>query len=193
MKHISTFKIFESLSSKTSGLWYHGDWSLLKDFKDRKMDVEDYKSDRNAIGPGIYFSRDESQARGYANGESGHLYTCEIDIKPSRLLHDNSRVDRARLLKFIKMAPDKEGLYNYGQTIPSAISNALRLNAEGSTNMHDAVMGVYNDLFQKDSRMFGRCMVAIGYDAMLHKLPEVDHLIVWNVDLIKILKVEKIQ
>lgn len=193
MRHISTFKLFES-KDETGGLWYHGDRDKT-DFTDRKMDAEDFRFNRNAVGPGIYFTRLEWQAKGYAidgNPGGGYLYTCEIDVDPKRLMHDDTRIDRAKLLKFIKMAPDKDLLLNYGMNIPDATQNALKLNAESSDNMHDAIMGLYNDLYQRDSRLFGKTMVALGYDAMLHKLPEVDHLIVWNTGKIKIVKEEKV-
>ena len=165
------------------GDWYHGDL-FDTDFNTRKMDVEDYSRDRNAMGPGIYFSRDRSQASGYAE-KSGFIYTATMDLNLKRVMTVKTKPDATKVRKFIMACPDKESLYNYDNNPVKAVEVAIRLNME-SKNLHDAVMGVYNDLYQKDSRGFAKSMVDIGYDAYLHRLPEIDHLIVWNPSVIQI-------
>jgi len=189
-------KLFEAFSHETEGLWYHGDMEKLTTFSGRHLDVKDYSRDRNAWGPGVYFTRLEYQARGYAEGANGHLYTCQIDVEPKRLLHDKTRVNRAKVLQFIRMAPDREMLYNFDEDLDRAEIVALNGFCDAG-DMHSACMMAYNDLYQRDYEAFAKSMIAIGYDAIYHQVnpkyePDAIHLVVWNTDIIKILKVEKI-
>lgn len=180
------------------GLWYHGDTKKYDTFVGRYMDAEDYSRDRNAMGPGIYFTRLKWQSSGYAEGsygsEPGWIYTATMDLDPSRVLDKKTKPDEAKLRKFIDLYPDKEelemNLYNYAQDLDQAREAAVEA-AMDNENMLDATLGLYNDLYGKDSKQFGKSMAAIGYDAYLHKLPEVYHLIVYNPEIIQIKKVEK--
>ena len=174
------------------GEWYHGD-ERKTDFINRNyFDVTDYTRDRNAMGPGIYFTRLKYQANGYA-GDSGYVYTVTVDLDPKRTLEDNTRPNAKVLKKFIDRCPDKELLYNYSPSNFSiAAKKAIDMNME-SRNMLDAVLGLYNDLYQMDAVLFAKVMTEAGYDALYHKVsddPDAIHLIVYNPSIINIVDEE---
>lgn len=180
-----------------SGHWYHGDSEKFSTFKGRLMDSEDYSRNRNAVGPGIYFTRLAWQASGYAD-KGGYVYDATMNIDPSRVMTIGDKPKRTLLRQFIDLAPSEEkrdiGLSNYGESEgdPKAIGNAVQSAFTYSNNMLDSFMGLYNDMYGRDSRAFASSMVKLGYDAYLHKLPEVYHLIVWNTDAIKIEEIKPV-
>lgn len=157
------------------GLWYHGD-TRETDFSDQTMDAEDHTRDRNARGPGIYWTREEHQAKGYGLG--GFLYTATAKIDQTRLMTADHRPTRWFIESFIRLAPmgpRKIGLSNWMNSMKSAIDAYM-----DDESLHEALMGVYNDFYGRDSRAFAKSMVKIGFDAYIHHLPGVDHLVVWN-------------
>jgi hypothetical protein len=181
--------------NKLSGEWYHGD-ERKTDFINRNyFDTTDHSKDRNAMGPGIYFTNSKSQAIGYA-GDNGYVYTCTVNLDPRRTLVDNSKIDIVRLRRFIEKCPDRDLLLNYAEDARSAVEVAVQMNAESSTNMLDALMGAYNDLYHRDAVLFAKVMTEIGYDAFYHQVnpeyaPEAIHLIVYNPAIIRVVKEEK--
>ena len=175
------------------GEWYHGD-ERKTDFVNRKyFDVTDFSRDRNAMGPGIYFTRLKYQASGYA-GDSGYVYTASVNLDPKRTLKDNTKPDARVLRKFIERCPDKEQLYNYSEDLSKAPEIAVEMNMD-SKNMLEALMGLYNDLYQRDAVLFAKVMTEIGYDAFYHKVnprePDAIHLIVYNPAIINVIKEER--
>jgi len=176
-----------------TGLWYHGDRNKTN-FFNRKFDVEDYTRDRNAVGPGIYFTRIKWYANGYAEPD-GYVYTVKVNLKPSRVLTDTTPADLAKVRAFVEGCEDDDLLANYGQPRRKAVENAVKLNAE-SGDLLSAVIGVYNDLYQRDSAKFAEMMVKIGYDALLHQpnpehAPEVFNLVVYEPKVIEIVDEER--
>ncbi len=180
---------------KIEGHWFHGD-ERKTDFVSRNyFDATDFTRDRNAMGPGIYFTRFKYQAKGYAEN-GGYVYTVTVDLDPKRTLEDNTKIDEAKLRRFIEQCPDTDSLYNYAEDLDDAKEEAVRLNMESSSNMLEAIMGAYNDLYQRDAVLFAKVMIEIGYDAFYHKVnpehePDAIHLIVYNPKIIKIVKEEK--
>ena len=175
------------------GLWYHGDRNKTN-FFNRKFDAEDHSRDRNSTGPGIYFTRDEGFAKGFAH-PNGWVYTVRVSLDPSRVLLDDTRVDVSRLRAFVEACEDDGLLANYGFPRQRGIMNAVALNGD-APNMLDAVLGVYNDLYQMDSVKYARMMSEIGYDALLHRpnpenLPDTYHLVVYDPKTIEIIKEER--
>ena len=176
-----------------AGEWYHGD-ERKTDFVNRNyFDVSDYSRDSNAMGPGIYFTNLKYQASGYA-GKTGYVYTTTIDTNIKRILLDNTKPREDVLKKFIERCPDKELLLNYSEKISNAAQIALNQNIN-SKNMLEAVLGLYNDLYQRDSVLFAKVMVESGYDLLYHKVnpkyePDAIHLIVYNPSIITIVKEE---
>ena len=178
------------------GHWYHGDAKKYTTFKGRYMDTEDFTRDRNAMGPGIYFTRFAWQASGYAgqaSGYSGHGYVYDVtmDLNPKRVMTVDDTLDQKVIKKFMDLAPSDRreiGLSNYDNNVWAAVGAI----SDSSENLHDALCGVYGDFYGRDSRAFAAAMVKIGYDAYLHRLPEVDQLIVWNTDVINIVEVKPV-
>lgn len=177
-----------------AGEWYHGD-ERKTDFVNRNyFDVSDYSRDSNAMGPGIYFTNLKYQASGYA-GKTGYVYTTTIDANVKRILQDNTKPRVEVLKKFIDRCPDKELLLNYSENLSAAPRIALIQNMNSSKTMLEAVLSLYNDLYQKDSVLFAKVMVESGYDALYHKVnpkyePDAIHLIVYNPSIITIVKEE---
>jgi hypothetical protein len=171
-----------------TGSWYHGDLHKREDnFKEQKMD-RDPTQDRNAMGPGIYWTRDPNQAGGYA-GEGGYVYEAEMDIKPGRLLTIKKKPTETYLTKFIGLASEEHretGLSNWGENPHVALVKAVQGYMESSNDLYDALCGIYNDFFGRSPEEFAKSMVKLGFDAYLHHLPKIDHLIVWNPDVIKV-------
>ena len=74
---MKTFKqYFEAVN--TENIWFHGDPNKRTNFCDQKMDRIPFTQDPNANGPGIYFTKDYPQAKGYAYPD-GYIYTVDID------------------------------------------------------------------------------------------------------------------
>jgi hypothetical protein len=177
-------------------VWYHGDTAKRGDFRDQKMD-RDSDSDPNAAGPGIYFTADQQQAQGYAYPD-GYVYTAEISTR--KILKDTTRPSAAKIRKLI-LSTDAErleyGLSNWGyegnvSSRNEALAQAVDSYTRFSETMIDAAAAIYHDFYGRDgANDWARAMVKIGYDAYLHKLPAVDHLIVYNPDVIQVLSETK--
>lgn len=54
----------------------------------------------------------------------------------------------------------------------------------------DSALMIHHDIFRKEANPWTKAMVKCGVDAYLHKLPAVEHLIVYNPNVIKVLKEE---
>ena len=173
-----------------SGLWYHGDANRRQTFDDQRMDRAPHL-DKNAWGPGIYWTRDEGQARGYA-WPSGYVYAAEV--RTSRVLEDGDPVDPAKLGRIIDLAPEdsrEAGLSNWGEDPRGARRAAVDGYARSGRDMLDAALGTYHDFYGQDAVAFTRAMVRIGYACCLHHLPEVDHLIVYDPRVIQVVREER--
>ena len=173
-----------------SGLWYHGDASRRQTFDDQRMD-RDAHLDKNAWGPGIYWTRDEGQARGYA-WPSGYVYAATV--RTTRVLEDDAPVDPAKVGRFIDLAPAdsrETGLSNWHENAAVARRRAVEGYCRSGRDLLDALLGVYNDFYGQDAGAFARAMVRLGYDSCLHHLPEVDHLIVYDPRVIQVVREER--
>lgn len=179
-----------------SDVWYHGDSAKRSRFDDQKMD-RDQHVDPNAMGPGIYWTKDERQAYGYA-APKGYVYTAQV--KSNKLIKDNTRPNQAKLEKLVSLV-DKEslgyGLSNWGEDYERGLqSRAFReaINAymNYNTSMIDATLQIYHDFFGRSgANEWCRAMVKIGYDAFLHKLPATYHLVVYNPKVIHVVSEDK--
>lgn len=173
------------------GQWYHGDLHRRTTFTDQEMD-RGQGVDPNALGPGIYWTRDRDQASGYAES-SGWLYTAVMKTTAKRVILDKTKPRKDLLAKFLDLAPEESkyyGLTNWG-TEPNAARSAAVAAYMDSPSLHDAFSGIYHDFYSHDWKEYGKALIAVGFDAFLHSLPEVDHLVVWNPKIISV--VEEIQ
>ena len=169
-------------------LWYHGDVARRLTFTDQRFQNRDAP---NAAGPGIYFTESQDQARGYAWPE-GWLYT--VRMKPAaKCVSDEQRMTPRELRRFLALldAEGREYLFSNWDEDPR---RALAKIAEAYTTAGDrddryvmnlvsaaADLGRQGGLdYMTDGRAWAHAMTQLGYAAFLHRLPALDHLIVWD-------------
>lgn len=176
------------------GNWFHGDEKKLDHFKDRHLDAEDYSRETNANGPGIYFTRLRWQANGYA-GQNGFVYTATMDLDPSRVLEKKTVPSPSKLKRLIELCPEEErqtGFSNFGYDTPHGPAMEIALEySQNNDTMLFAALSILHDFYgRSNNRDWAKAMVEIGYDAYLHKLPQVYHLVVYNPEIINIVSVK---
>lgn len=165
-------------------VWYHGDTSRRLTFEDQRFQNHD---NPNAMGPGIYFTSSEEQARGYAWPE-GWIYTAQM--KPgSKCVTDRQRMTPREFRKFLSLL-DREGrtyLFSNWDENPriaqQKIARAYTTAGDSDIDLVSAAadLGRQGGLdFERDGRTWAAAMVSLGYSAFLHRLPAVDHLVVWD-------------
>lgn len=177
-------------------IWYHGDSTKRSSgFHDQKMN-RDADRDPNAQGPGIYWTADKEQAKGYAY-KNGYVYTAEI--RSSKIIKDSTKPNSAVIRKLILLAPKEDldvGLSNWGydesgkESFNQALEAAVNAYTHQSESLIDSMLMVHHDIYRKEANTWTQAMVKCGIDAYLHKLPAVEHLIVYNPNVIKVLKEE---
>lgn len=168
-------------------LWYHGDSRKTLDFADQRYQNE---AKWNAHGPGIYFTSSREQANGYA-WPNGWVYTATIKGK---LATDDQKPTRLEIRKFIgSMTPDeRETLFSNWDENPG---RALLKILDAYTQMD--FVSAMADLARIGGMDFGTTGVEyvtalrkLGYVGALHKLPSVDHLVVWDPSALDVKSVE---
>jgi hypothetical protein len=175
-------------------IWFHGDTAKRTRFDDQHMD-RDRTKDRNAQGPGIYWTSDKKEAKGYAYPK-GYIYTAEI--KSVKFIHDRKpKVDPKKVEWLIEHSYDPDGfLANWGfdpghMSRERAMTDALRNYAYPGYSLSDAALMLYNDCYGRErANQFTRNMVRMGVNAFLHKESAVKHLIVYNPKIIKVRRIE---
>lgn len=175
------------------GLWYHGDIGKRTSFDSQHMD-RDGAQDPNAVGPGIYLTRDRRQAHGYA-APNGYLYTIRIQTTPSRVMKDSTKPTADLIDRIIKLAPEEDretGYSNWAQDPNEAHRQALKAyGPDSGMTLHESLMCMYREFYGRQPNIWAKAVARLGFDALLHKLPLVDHLIVYNPAIIKIVKEQK--
>jgi hypothetical protein len=173
-----------------TGTWYHGDANRRHGFHDQKMD-RDANQDGNAMGPGIYFTRDYTQARSYA-WPKGWIYTVNLRTPQSHVILAESQPSTTTLRHLIALAPAdsrETGESNWDENPLRARELAIKAYGQSATAM-DAILGIYHDFFGQRAEAFTQAMFKIGYTACLHRLPEVDHAVVYAPSIIQVVKEE---
>lgn len=185
-------------------VWFHGDTHKRQNFCDQKMDREAFVQDPNANGPGIYFTKDYTQARGYAN-PNGYVYTVKIDIGHNRvILEDDEAEDHKEFLFFlIKKAQeyDPEHVYyavtDYGVEIMDVDDvtdeHIKDIIEEYLSNLKliGAAVSIYKEFFGREANEWTKAMKDLGVVGFIQEQPETTHFIVYDCDAITILKEEK--
>lgn len=169
------------IQRSSSRIWFHGDASRRASFDDQRFQPPPDR-DQNAMGPGIYFTSNESTARGYAWPE-GYVYSAEVD---GPFVTDETVADRVTVRRFIHRLPME------GREL--AASNWDPDFAIGERKLIDAIMSFQSDFvstfadigrqagldYRESGREWCRYMVQTGFNGFIHKLPNEVHLIVWN-------------
>lgn len=197
------FKYFYESTDKKN-IWFHGDPNKRENFCDQKMDRIPFSEDPNANGPGIYFTKDYGQARGYAQPD-GYVYTVRIDPSKGLVIREQDQASGNRKLLFglIKKAQDRdpEDVYyavtDYGYdevvNVEDVRDHHLKsiIKRMDGFELIDAAIVIYKEFFSRDSNSWANAMRELGVLGYIQKQPETDHFIVYNCEAIEILKEEK--
>lgn len=185
-------------------IWFHGDPNQRKHFCDQRMDREAFVQDPNANGPGIYFTKDYTQARGYAYPD-GYVYTVKINPNAGFIIKekDKAKDHKDFLFTLIKKAQEHnpETVYyavtDYGHEIMNVDDvtddhiKSIIENYLSNFNLISAAVSVYKEFFGREANPWTKAMKETGALGFLQKQPDTDHLIVYDCDAIEILKEEK--
>lgn len=195
------FKLF--LEATNKNVWFHGDPNKRENFCDQKMDRDPFIEDPNANGPGIYFTKDYNQARGYAEPD-GYVYTVKINPSAGYIIREDDKVDEHHqfLFKLLKKAQDldPEAVYyavtDYGyeiMNVEDVRDGHLKRIIESWDGLEliDAAVMSYKEFFGRNANAWANAMKELGILGYIQKQPETDHLIVYNCQAIKIIKEEK--
>ncbi len=172
-----------------TGIWYHGDAARRSGFSDQRMD-RPRDQDQNAMGPGIYWTRDLEQARGYAFPK-GYVYAARMNTTRSRVIGESTPPQRGKVLALLAQATPENreaGLSDWDENPVRARENLIRA-CLANERMLDAMLEVYRGFFTTPEE-YAAAVVQAGFDAFVHELPEVDHLIVWNPSIIDVVSEE---
>lgn len=179
----SDIDVDDEFNRSAGRLWYHGDLSQRLGFADQRMQNE---ANWNAMGPGIYFTSDKQQALGYA-GASGYVYTAEVSGK---FATDEQKPTVKEIRKFLSMLDDEGRSYLFSNWDENP-QRAQRIVEATYTSMD--FVSAFADLGRQGGTDYGETgqqwtamMVKLGYAGMLHKLPSVEHLIVWDPNAITV-------
>lgn len=176
-------------------VWYHGDQQHRLTFVDQRFQPQ---HGANAVGPGIYFTASREQARGYA-WPSGWLYAARIS---GRCATDRQRMTPIELRRFLAMLSDEGREYlfsNYDDDPRRALSKIVAAYTTAGDVGIDLVsaaadLGRQGGLdYASEGRTWAKAMVKLGYVALLHRLPKVDHLVVWDPSALTIVEEEPVR
>lgn len=167
---------------------YHGSPHKISSFSDEFVGG---KEATDQEGPGIYFTTSVDEARKYT-GDGGYLY--KVQLTPKKLLSDDPNFDLDYLNKpitqLIKMAPNwKQVARGYDEGIDEMIYKYVGM----SQSEKEAFVNLFNDVYSNNAVSYVRNMVKLGYDGVY--LPSRDggaHIVIYNLSVIKLLDIEKI-
>ena len=177
-------------------VWWHGDTHRRLTFEDQRFQNRD---NPNAVGPGIYFTASREQGRSYARPR-GWLYAARA--RPgSRCVTDRQRMTPRELRRFLSFL-DEEGrgyLFSNWDEDPARAFRKIEHAYTTAGDLGTSLVSSAADLgrqggldFEHDGREWARAMVRLGYAALLHRLPAVDHLVVWDPAALEIISEEKV-
>lgn len=175
-------------------VWFHGDTNRRLTFEDQHFQNRD---NPNARGPGIYFTSSREQGRGYA-WPRGWFYAARVF---GRCVTDRQRMTPRELERFVAMFDDEGRSYLFSNwdedprramaKITMAYTTAGDLGIDLVSAAAD--LGRQGGLdFEREGRTWAKAMVNLGYVALLHRLREVDHLVVWDPNAITVIEEEAV-
>lgn len=172
-----------SLAEDTEKIWYHG-----RLVSDPTFNHKYIGNGYDREGPGFYFSNSEKDARSYA-GPGGILMT--VQLIPRKLIPD-AKAKSSEVQKLMKMSPDFEGhLTNWDENPAAAFKTALSMMlTQGPAK--DVFLQVWYDFYRYSPADYAKNMISLGYDGFIIDKDSVTHAIIYNPDIIKVLKVEPI-
>jgi hypothetical protein len=170
-------------------LWFHGG-PAIEDWGAIRWDRQRGTADPNAEGPGMYFTTDKDEARGYGR----HLYVATM-MRGFRLI-PRRKVTPIVLRKLYELAsPDDRQVFLSNWNVqqwpatPRQVDLALAHYDKQRQSNLETFVELYHDLFRYDDRAFVRAMVALGYDGhIVGRDPRRRHLVLYNPDAMIITK-----
>lgn len=202
------FKQFLESQRKNENVWFHGDPNKRDGFCDQKMDRDAFIQDANANGPGIYFTDDYQQARGYAEPD-GYVYTCHINPDAGIIITEDDTTSGNEQLVFELLkkaqAHDPESVYyavtDYLSDRADELTDVDKVTDEhlkyiiydswSNIDLIGSVVMAYKEFFGRDANAWAKAMTDVGFLGFIQKQPEATHFIVYDCNAIKILKEEK--
>ena len=168
------------------GTWHHGDQNRRTTFVDQR-DRRRGTSDPNALGPGVYWSRDLTLARGYAF-PYGWIYEATMRTTPRRTMTDRSKPTAAFFGKLIDACPAEvrnDNLANYDENLRVARAKAVEaaLFEVWKGRPLDGAIGIFHEVYGWDAKLFVPAMVKLGWDCYVSPT---DILVVWNAAIIQV-------
>lgn len=157
--------------SPVDGVYFHGSTHKIQNFVD-----EFVGQGNDQYGPGIYFSNRVHIAMGYG-GKDGYIY--KADIKLSKLLTENIKINKNQLMKLMKNSPDEYAVSNWAEEPAEAYRNALESYLDMS--MLEACMYIWRDWYPNNPIEFVRELVKMGYDGSIYDIGRgTNFLVVYN-------------
>lgn len=170
--------------AKRSFTAYHGSPSEIKKFTIDNVGREEATDQE---GPGIYLTSSYNDAAVYGK------YVHKIKVKSGNFYDESERFSKMRpkILAIMKMAKDwKETAENFDENPNKGILVALDSFMQYSQNEKDLLQSVWHDFYRYAPVDFVRNCVKNGIDGIVVKREQggenVEHIIIYNADLIEI-------
>lgn len=164
---------------------YHGSYV---DFNSFTLDFIGSENATDQEGVGIYLTNTKDDATHYGN----MIYTVELDS--SKIIPLSGKIDISKMTKLIKKAPDSEtGLSNYAENKTEALNMFFKLNLEKHNNKpFELIKDIWYDFYRYHPKEFAKNVVdVLGYDYVRIPKDGVEHFIVYNPSILKILNKKK--
>jgi len=171
----------------SKGEWFHGDQMQRNTFKYQNMDRDQSSQSLNEHGPGIYFTRNFSEALGYAYS-NGYVYTVNINIK-QKIIKDGMKSNPETIKRLIDWCPEDRkiiGLSNWDEDPNIAYKKAITTYSK--YRLMESCLAVYTDFYgNSEANEWANSMYNLGFDAYWRFLDETEHLVVYNPQIISII------
>lgn len=193
------------LLENNNQIWFHGDISKRENFCDQKMDRDPFIKDPNANGPGIYFTNNYNEAKGYA-APNGFIYKVNINSNNKKIItdKDKSSYNKKFLFNLIKKAQsiDPESVWyaltDYGLEIQNHqlvadyhIMSVINKNLN-MLSLIDSCIVIYKEFFRRNANIWAKSMSDLGVIGYHHKTnSETIHFVVYDCNAINIIEEEK--
>ena len=175
-----------------STVWYHGgppvhDWAHIR------WDRERGTADPNAVGPGMYWTTDPVQARGYAHDHADPT-VYSATKRAGFVEFPRKRPALAEIRALYELAdPEAQGIFLSNWDVDrdvatrTEVDRALLPYVRNSGPLFDAYVTLYHDLFAYDANAYVKALRRLGYDGYVVKMREgVRHLVLWNPEAMKV-------
>lgn len=166
-------------------IWYHGSNHKITVFSNEFVGAEEATDQE---GPGIYFTSDQGDARGYGQ------YVYQVTLSPKKLVSTkNGQANKLQLERLIKMSPDwKEDAQNWDENPSRGLRMAIESNLDYNDTPHEQFQQIWIDFFRYKPKDYIKGMIQLGYSGVIvNKENNRKHFIVFDPSIIKIARVSE--